>query len=172
MSNRDERFSDLDEFTFNIPGLTLDVITRGSLPNNPSELLGSPTMKELLNHVAQQYDFVIVDSAPSLSLSDSLILSRHVAGVLLVVSAKGTQRRHVKLLVSRFSDVNANIIGFALNKITQRNADYYGYLYGNTQDSSVKTKNKNWRRWRGEKDKQKTKKYLKTNRGATPLNHN
>jgi len=143
--NQETTFSDLDDYLSKIPGVTLDVITRGSPTNNPSELLGSPTMRELLVYVAKQYDFVFIDSAPSLSLTDSLILGRRVGGVLLVVSAKGTRRNQVKLLVSRFRDVNANLIGITLNKLAQKNIGYYDYSYGNLSENSTTPGKKNFR---------------------------
>ena len=127
MTNQDEIFSDLAENTSEIPGLALDVITSGSFSGNPSEILGSLTMRDLLNHVSKIYDFVIIDSAPSLLLTDSPILGQVVGGVLLVVSANQTRRNEVKLLVSRFRNVNANIIGFVLNKLAQKNSSNYYY---------------------------------------------
>ena len=158
--NHDEIFSDLEGCVSKIPGVSLDVITRGTFFNNPSELLGSPTMKELLEHVAKQYDYVLIDSAPSLSLTDSLIISRQVGGVLLVVSAKGTRRNQVKTLVSRFRDVNANLIGFALNNLAQKNIGYYyGYSYGDSHESPAKTEKKSRKGWG--KNKQITEKLAK-----------
>lgn len=150
-----EIFSDFNENTVKIPGIALDVLTRGSQVNNPSELLGAKFTKDFLNHVSKQYEFVIIDSAPSLSLTDSLILGRYVNGVILVVNAKGTSRKQIRQLISRFHDVNANLIGFVLNMMAQKNLKnlYYSYSYGNEPDDDVKIENKKNNRW-GREEKQ------------------
>ena len=153
MSSRDKKFSDVSGNVTKISGLSLEIITRGTYSNYPSELLGSPEMKDLLSFVAQQYDFVLVDSAPSLSLTDSLVLGRRVGGVLLVVSAKGTKRNQVKELSERYRGINANLLGVILNKVALKKvSNYYEYSYEDIVDLANKpeqnktndTSSKNW----------------------------
>lgn len=147
LNAQDDAFTDLESIITKAPGLELDLITSGSHTNNPSELLTSYTMEAFLNQVSKRYDFVIIDSAPSLMLTDSLILGHLVGGVLMVVDTEKASRDQIKLIVSRYQDVNANIIGVAMNKLTQKKMSNY-YYYDNPEDSKVKKRFIKERRWR------------------------
>jgi polysaccharide biosynthesis transport protein len=111
----------------------LQLLTSGPVPPNPSELLGSKKMKSLLNMLADQYDFVILDSPPILSVTDGAVLSTQVDGTLLVIRAHKARRSLVRLATAALNDVNAHLLGTVLNAIPQRSEGYrYYYHY---QDS-------------------------------------
>ncbi len=107
----------------------LQVLSCGPIPPNPSELLGSSKMRELLNILAAQFDFVILDSSPVLSVTDAVVLSLQVDTILLVVKAGVSKKEHVKQAVARMREVNANLIGCVLNAISSKSDLYSSYYY-------------------------------------------
>jgi capsular exopolysaccharide synthesis family protein len=105
----------------------LSVITAGSIPPNPAELLGSIEMQNLLHKLGDMYDFVLIDSPPVLAVTDSVILSRYVDGVVLIVRAASTPRRVVKDAKNRLTHVGARVLGLVLNDVNIHGGDYYYY---------------------------------------------
>ena len=85
----------------------MSIVASGSVPSNPSELLSGPRCREALQRLSRQFDFVIVDSAPVLPVSDALALSQAVDGVLFVAQAKRTSRRQVAEALERLERVQA-----------------------------------------------------------------
>jgi hypothetical protein len=80
----------------------------------------------------------------------------------MVVNAKGTSRKHIKQLVSRFRDVNANLMGFSLNKLAQNNFNsYYNYSYGIEPNEETKNRSKFRKPWTKGKKQQSTKELVK-----------
>jgi capsular exopolysaccharide synthesis family protein len=109
----------------------LDVIVAGSVPPNPSEMLSSRRMADLISELKQRYDYVIVDSAPTLPVSDAMALSRQVDGVLMVVQAGRVGLPQVRQALATLEQVNAPILGLVLNRVSEAGAtDAYGYGYG------------------------------------------
>lgn len=107
------------------PGL--DLLFCGPIPPNPSELLSSRSMGALIRSAREQYDFIILDSAPMLALADSRILATLVSGVLLVVKNGMVPREQVKQTLSGIRSVGANVIGVALNSVDPHTSGYYDY---------------------------------------------
>lgn len=107
----------------------LKLITTGSLPPNPSELLGSVKMKTVLRYLKHKYDFIILDSPPALAVTDAVVLGAQVDSVLVLVNAGETKSRQLSQVVERLHDVNANVIGVALNRLSPREGGYYNYYY-------------------------------------------
>jgi capsular exopolysaccharide synthesis family protein len=108
-----------------LPGL--DLIFCGPIPPNPSDLLSSRNMGALIRSAREQYDFIILDSAPMLALADSRILATQVSGVLLVVKNATIPREQVKQALSGMRSVGANVIGVALNRVDLDTRGYYSY---------------------------------------------
>jgi succinoglycan biosynthesis transport protein ExoP len=107
----------------------LDLLSAGTLPPNPAELLGSPKMREILTKLVQRYDHIILDSAPLL-VSDSLTLATLVDGVMFVAGNR-TPKHLVKDGCAQFSHVGARIFGVILNRLHTRSTGYSGYYrYG------------------------------------------
>ena len=110
-----------------VPGV--DVIVAGPVPPNPSEMLGSPNMTRFLEEVRKRYDRVIVDSPPITAVTDAVILSRLVDGVLIVVRAGETHREIVKNGIGLLQGANARILGAILNGVSMGRDSYYYYQY-------------------------------------------
>jgi polysaccharide biosynthesis transport protein len=109
-----------------VPGLSL--LCAGSLPPNPTELVTSPEMRALIEQIARQFEYVLLDSAPIIPVSDALGLATMVDGVLVV--AKGKTSRHlVREACARLSHVGAKILGVVLNKVDPQHHAYYGYSH-------------------------------------------
>lgn len=106
----------------------LDILPSGKIPPNPSELLGSKAMENLLNELQKEYDIIILDTPPVQAVTDSQILSTKVDGVILVVRAERTKKDSVKLAKESLQKVKANIIGVVLNG-GERTRDKYYYYY-------------------------------------------
>ena len=107
----------------------LDVIPCGSIPPNPSELLGSTRMVTLLNALRKRYAHIVIDSPPSTAVTDAVVLSKSVDGVILVIRAGDTAREIVKNGVAQFGAVGANILGAVLNGVDMSRDSYYYYQY-------------------------------------------
>ena len=114
----------------------LSVLTSGSLPPNPTELLGSEKMKQIIGEVAAHFDFVIVDSPPILPVSDSIVLSTMVDGVVVVVNSATTAKQQIRVACARLKYARAKIFGVLLNKVNLQSPEYkyyknYYYHYTN-----------------------------------------
>ncbi|MEJ2748804.1 MAG: polysaccharide biosynthesis tyrosine autokinase [Anaerolineae bacterium] len=107
----------------------LQVLTCGPIPPNPSELLGSNKMRDLLNVLMTRFDFVVLDSPPTLSVTDAVVLSAQSHGVIMVARAGKTRKNSVKQATERLRDVNARLIGCVLNLMDNKDGLYGMYYY-------------------------------------------
>lgn len=107
----------------------LRLITTGPLPPNPAELLGSNRMRELLVQLSGEADLIVVDSPPLHAVTDAAVLAAEVDGTLLVIHAGRTRRGAVAQAREALDKVGANILGAALNRLTERSARGYYYRY-------------------------------------------
>lgn len=107
----------------------LQLLTSGPVPPNPSELLGSKKMKTLLSALLQQYDYLIMDSPPILSVTDAIVLSTQVDGTLVVVRANKSRKTHVKEAVKQLHEVNSHVVGCILNLLAPKSQGYSAYYY-------------------------------------------
>ena len=103
----------------------LYLITSGSLPPNPAELLGSERMDQILDQLKHRADVVILDTPPVLAVTDSVVLGKQVDGVLLVIKAGSTKIAAAQQTVNQLRRLNVNILGVVLNDIPTRGARYY-----------------------------------------------
>lgn len=108
-----------------IPNVT--VMPSGIIPPNPAELLGSVQMAQLLDELAKLYDYVLIDSPPVLPVTDSVVLSRYVDGVVLVVKGAHTSRKIALDAKRRLEAVGARILGTILNDVNLNSGEYYYY---------------------------------------------
>lgn len=108
-----------------VPGVAY--VPSGPIPPNPAELLGSVTMAGLIDQLAALYDYVLIDSPPILPVTDSVILSRYVDGVVLVLKGASTPRRVVNDARKRLQSVGARVLGVVLNNVDVSSGDYYYY---------------------------------------------
>ena len=108
----------------------LSIITRGVVPPNPSELLDSSIMEELLEKVKQKFDYVILDGTPIDGLSDSLILAKKTDRLVLVSAANTTTIEDLQNSKKALESIEVKISGVVLNRtIDERRGDKYNKYY-------------------------------------------
>ncbi|HWH25853.1 MAG TPA: polysaccharide biosynthesis tyrosine autokinase [Pseudolysinimonas sp.] len=106
---------------------SLDLLLSGDSPPNPSELLSSDRMTQVIAELSAEYDIVIVDSAPVLSVADATLLAPHVDLILLVVNASKIRKAQLAKCIEALEVTGAHISGIVLNrlKLSKRRDDYY-----------------------------------------------
>ncbi|MDQ0922304.1 capsular exopolysaccharide synthesis family protein [Pseudarthrobacter sp. W1I19] len=107
----------------------LYVLTSGRIPPNPSELLGSAEMSELINRLEQVFDAVIIDAPPLLPVTDSAVLAQHVGGIVMVVRSQKLKQHDLEKALSALQMVEANLLGVVLNGLPAKGPDSYTYGY-------------------------------------------
>jgi capsular exopolysaccharide synthesis family protein len=121
----------------------LSLIPAGPIPPNPAELLDSERFRELVESVRnrQDYDHVIYDSPPTLSVVDPLLIGRHTEGTVLVVRSAFTSRDAGRLGLEKLRSGRVNVLGVVLNAVQVEHVPYhyqqyrYGYARRNEQDA-------------------------------------
>jgi tyrosine-protein kinase Etk/Wzc len=114
----------------------LKIITSGLLPPNPSELLGSEKMEELIIYLKENFDLVLFDSPPIIAVTDAAVLSTKVDCVFLVVSSGQTNKDAIIRATTLLDNVKARLLGAVLNNVDYENNygssyyQYYHYYYG------------------------------------------
>ena len=108
----------------------LFVMGSGQLPPNPSELLGSQRMREVLAEARERFEVVLFDSPPLLAVTDAAVLSTIVDGTILVVRTGATTRQAVRRATSLLRVVHSRVLGAVLNDIDSKAGSYYGSAYG------------------------------------------
>jgi polysaccharide biosynthesis transport protein len=117
----------------------LDVIACGPIPPNPAELVASERMRQLLTLAAEGYEHVIIDSPPLTSVTDPVILSTMVDGVILVVQAGRSTRDIVRRARLELQNVGAKVFGVVLNNFDMKREGYtsdYGAYYRSSEERS------------------------------------
>ncbi len=111
---------------------SLWLMTSGSIPPNPSELVGSEKMRETLAELTTQFDVVILDSPPILPVTDGILLSTMVDGVVLVVNSSMTSKQHVRAACAKLAFARAKVFGVLLNQVdvNSQHYQYYRRYYG------------------------------------------
>jgi succinoglycan biosynthesis transport protein ExoP len=107
----------------------LRVISSGSLPPNPAEVLGSARMHQFLEEIQQVADIVVLDSPPCVTVTDAIVLSRWVDGVILVLDQKNSTRQGIQRARENLQTVGAKILGAVINRLDSHsgNGYYSGY---------------------------------------------
>lgn len=108
----------------------LAVITSGPIPPNPSELLSSTRMDDLLGKLQNQFDVIICDTPPLMSVADARVLARKFDGTILVLRAHKTTFDLAGKALKSLHDINAPILGMVINALEMKKSDaYYNYYY-------------------------------------------
>ena len=107
----------------------LSVITCGEIPKNPSELLASDRFRNLLEKYKNSFDRIILDSPPTLPVTDSTVLSKIADVTVLAVKSESTKKPLVKETIKRLVKVDANICGLVLTHASAKKMGYYGDQY-------------------------------------------
>jgi polysaccharide biosynthesis transport protein len=108
-----------------LPGL--DVLAAGTPPPNPAELLASTNMRDVLAQLREQYDHIVVDTPPSLSVTDAVVLSPRADAVVLVIRSGQTTKQALRRSRDILGRVNAKVVGVLLNAVDLSSPDYYYY---------------------------------------------
>jgi len=108
----------------------LEVLTSGSLPPNPAEVLQTTAMAELIGELRSRFDVVLIDAPPLLPVTDTALLAASADGVILIVRHGKTKRDEVRGSVDRLESVGANLLGVVLNMVPAKAQGAYGYGYG------------------------------------------
>ncbi|WP_243295672.1 polysaccharide biosynthesis tyrosine autokinase [Geothrix mesophila] len=115
-----------------LPGL--DLITTGTLPPNPAELLMTSRLPDFLQQVSGAYDLVLIDAAPVLAVTDPVILAKHVGTTLLIAKARMHSLEELQIALQRFESGGVKVKGCIFNDITAVDGGYryyrYAYHYG------------------------------------------
>lgn len=119
----------------------LYLLPSGNIPPNPSELLLTDRIEELLKELSNEFEVIIFDGAPCLLVTDSTIISRMVDSTVLVVSQKYTKIDDLKEAKKRIKSVGGKLIGVVLNRVEVSNKKYADkYYYANTTMPKVTLK--------------------------------
>lgn len=121
----------------------LYALTSGVIPPNPSELLGSEQMKNVLQRAKEQYDYVLIDTPPVMPVTDALIVGRFVDGMILVIASAEVKVEMARDVKNQLVNAGANILGVVLNKVRSEHHGYgygYYYYYGNYGEKHKKSK--------------------------------
>lgn len=119
----------------------LCILTSGTIPPNPSEMLSSKKMKLFLEEAKAKFNYIILDTPPVIAVTDAQILSTMADGVLLVIASGQAEIAAAQKSKELLERVNANILGVVLNKAEvhkNKNYGYYHYYYG--EDGTKKAK--------------------------------
>lgn len=108
----------------------IDILTAGLIPPNPLELLSSKRFRDVLEQLAAQYDRIVIDSAPTLAVSDALMLATLANAVIYVVKSDSTAFHSARNGIQRLQRVNAPLTGVVLNQVNLSKATKYGSYYG------------------------------------------
>jgi capsular exopolysaccharide synthesis family protein len=130
---------ELDLVICNTAVENLDFLGSGSVPPNPTELVGSGRMADTLAELAERYRFVVIDSSPVLPVSDALLLSHLVDGVVVVANCTATPRQQVRAACTRLQYARGKILGIVLNRIHPRSHDYQHYYHDSYYSDRPKT---------------------------------
>lgn len=123
----------------------LYVIPTGTIPPNPSELLSSKTMEEIIDGFTKEGVTVILDAPPIIPVTDASVLAAKFDGAIIVASAGVTRTDSLSQAINKIQSVNGRILGLVLNRIPLKGMDknsygYYGHAYGYTEESKKDAK--------------------------------
>lgn len=121
----------------------LRVITCGTIPPNPMELISSTRFANLLASLRERFAYIVIDSPPTLPVSDSCVLAKMVDATIVAVKAEDTKINMAKETISRLQKVNAKITGLVLTQASPKKMSYYGEHYYNDSYYGVESSKRN-----------------------------
>ena len=136
LTNFMSRGEDFHDYIQNIEQDNIDILASGPIAPNPSEMLMSQKMQNLLDTARQEYDYVLIDTPPIMPVTDAAVLGAKVDGVMIVIASGQDKPELVQAAKTRLVQGGANILGCILNKVQVGGGRYgygshkYGYGYG------------------------------------------
>lgn len=121
--------AEIDDVTQPLETEGLEVLASGPIPPNPSELLGSTVMQNLLAEALATYDFVVIDTAPLLAVTDAVVLSHYVGGTVVVAQSERVRRPQLEQSLEKLDAVEARHLGVVLNRVHTGSRGTYNYEY-------------------------------------------
>lgn len=106
---------------------SLYILASGPVPPNPSELLGSHAMDQVLEALNERFDYVLIDSPPILAVTDSAVLSKKTAGVIFICAAERTKRHELENALKTLSNAGGTVLGVVGTMLPTRGVDRYRY---------------------------------------------
>ena len=109
----------------------LSIITSGVIPPNPSEILGSQRMIDMLKKLESEWDMVLFDSPPLVAVTDANMISREIDSIVLIVKVGQTDKKAFHHTISNLRNINAPLGGIIMNAVTNKGSygSYYYYYY-------------------------------------------
>ncbi|WP_431473192.1 polysaccharide biosynthesis tyrosine autokinase [Ornithinimicrobium sp. W1665] len=107
----------------------LTALGAGAIPPNPSELLGGPAMRALMDDLRSRFEYVVVDAPPLLPVTDAAVLSKVVDGTIVVVGSGIVRRHQLAQSLATLNSVDAKVLGVLLNRLPSSGASTYGYYH-------------------------------------------
>lgn len=120
---------DINTYIHETEIINLDVLSSGTRPPNPAELLGSIKMKNFIEELKNTYDFIVLDTPPIVLVTDAQIIAQYTDGCLLVISSGEAERDTVIKAKGLLEKVSAKILGVVINKMDSKKKGYYHYQY-------------------------------------------
>ncbi|MGL5978666.1 MAG: CpsD/CapB family tyrosine-protein kinase [Erysipelotrichaceae bacterium] len=105
------------------------VLTAGPKVYNPAEVLSSERFKSIIARLREEFDVIIIDTPPTLAVSDSVYVSHQCDGTLFVISSKETEKQHAKHALTQLKRNGVNILGAVCTKVEKERVGAYGYYY-------------------------------------------
>ncbi len=105
------------------------IVPSGTLPPNPSELLGSKRMENALNQLAEHFDYIILDLPPVNIVSDALAVSKYISGMLLVIREDYTEKKELETCFRQLRLSNVHVLGVVMNETKSGKGYYKKYRY-------------------------------------------
>ncbi len=119
----------------------LHIITCGTVPPNPAEMVASKAMQKLVEELCLRYDYVLIDSPPILPVTDAQIISTFVDGTILVAASGESEKQGIMKAHESLVKVNGNLIGTVMTKVKNKSKKHYGYYayYGEEEQTTIST---------------------------------
>jgi capsular exopolysaccharide synthesis family protein len=142
----------INEITLKVPKVkNLNLISSGSIPPNPAELLMNPRVKELFDSIKMEYEYIIVDTAASSIITDTMLLKDFADAFIYVIRANYLDKRQLGYLKSVYENKRFPNMALLVNAVDHKKGYGYGYGYGSEFEA---TKNKSW--WKLKLNRKKT----------------
>lgn len=127
--------SDYDKSIRSTRVKNLDLLSSGPIPPNPSELIASERFKKIFEHLQKEYDFILIDTPPIISVTDAQVFLQYVPNCVLIIDAQKNNRNEVKKAKQLVEQADGHVIGAILNKTAQEKSSNYYYYYGEDSKS-------------------------------------